>query len=534
MGCEMGSRLKLTITAVCIAASFLAASQRPATPFMTALNASMSQTKVSILANEKILEYRFSDGAQIKVHYTNNASDKSFVSDAFARQTLDAAVLAYQEITQFKGFSASGYSFMNPDKDYAYDPDGVIDIYLAYPEDAQAAGTAGAHPMSFKEAPCFDTLRISKTGYQAMILLPSNYAEFIKNWERINPSSLGTRNIDVDLRGTLIHEMLHVVLFYYNSNLNKSFGSGGGLFSSAQTSSLGKTDWYVEGLARYFETFAGARHDFFSQGFKQTLPDKIRFSRGGSNYFMRYPDQIFTDLRYENALFWRFIDDRFGMSSIERLSRELRGGSQNNFKAALEKVTGVSFKELLKDFATAILFKDFGLKDDSKYLKDVAMTRLLYQNENLYLKDGSAKATFLGKTCKTDWIGRWDNAQASFGALPIAGDNTAKCDVSGWATDFYQIELDEKSPSLPWVGIAHQKGGLGLVAQVAILSKGGSHLIKEIGDIPRSQIRGMDLKAVLGKEGLSANDIDKIYLLITNMDPAITSDYEILVHSSSE
>ncbi|PIU39947.1 MAG: hypothetical protein COT00_04305, partial [Candidatus Omnitrophica bacterium CG07_land_8_20_14_0_80_50_8] len=166
-------------------------------------------------------EYRFMDGVKIKVHYSRQILKQSGETNRFARDVLDAAVEAYQIITQFQGFSSIGYTFAYPDKSYAYDPDRTIDIYIGGVLGDEAVLNQASHIFSFKDAPCFDTIKLSDTQYEAVILLPSNYREFIKNWERINPSSLGVRNISVDLRGTLIHEMLHVILFYYNKNLNK-------------------------------------------------------------------------------------------------------------------------------------------------------------------------------------------------------------------------------------------------------------------------------------------------------------------------
>ncbi len=475
----------------------------------------------------KSYEYRFMDGVKIKVHFNEQTLKRSGESNRFAKEVLDAAVQAYQTITQFQGFSAVGYSFAFPDKKYAFDSDRTIDIYLGDPSGEDLVLNHGLNRLSFKDAPCFDTLRLSDTEYKAVILLPSNYREFIKNWERINPSSLGTRNVDVDLRGTMTHEMLHVALFYYNKNLNRESGNEVSAAVKART----RVDWYVEGLARYFETFAGARHDFFSQGFKQTLPDKIRFSRGGSNYFMRYPDQAFTDLRYENALFWRFIDYRYGMPAIEHLSRGFRNHADRGFEAVLAEATQTPFNELLKTFAMAILLKDFGLKNDEIYLKEIAKTQLVYQNKNLYLVDGFGNQKSLGKVCMTDWIGKWENASAKFGEPAAAGDNTEKADISGWATDFVQIDMDPSKPSLPVLGITHKNEGLPLAVQVVAVAKGGSLLTKDLGKIGQTTTSPLDLKQWIGEEGLAAHDIEKIFLLITNTDPHLTADYEISVNS---
>ncbi len=430
---------------------------------------------------EKIYEYSFPDGASIRVHFTDQLLEEGGQEPFFPKQVLDAAVSAYQTITQLEGFNSKGYSFASADKEYAYDPDKTLDVYLGNPAEKNLFSYHGFNAAAFKNSPCFDTVKVSETGYHAVILLPINYKDFIKNWERMNPSPLGARNVDVDLRGTLIHEMLHTVLFYYNRNLEK--GTGG----------VVKVDWYVEGLARYFETLAGARHDFYSQGFKQVLPDKVRFSRGGSNYFMHYPNQAFTALRYENALFWRFMDHRFGMQAIERLSREFRSYDPENFKWVLEKVTRQPFTELLKSFSMAILLKDFGLKEDSVYLKEVARTRLVYRDGSFFLKDGFGAEKNLGKVCETDWIGEWDGERARLGEAPVGGENTDKSDVSGWSTDFYEIEVESSAKALPNLDVLQSQTDPPLAVQILPVSD------------------------------------KKIYVLVTNPDPAKTIDYSLRI-----
>jgi hypothetical protein len=470
---------------------------------------------------EKVYEYRFEDGARVKIHFTDQMLEENGSDAHLPRQAMDAAVNAYQTITQFKGFSSPGFSFAQPDMNYAFDSDRTIDVYLGDPKGADLPRRRGFNNLSFKDAPCFDTVRTSEKTYEAVILLPANYSEFIRNWERINPSPLGRRNVEVDLRGTLIHEMLHVILFYYNKNLNKD-----GLPREGASE---KADWYVEGLARYFETFAGARHDFFSQGFKQMLPDKIRFSRGGTNYFMRYPDQAFTDLRYENALFWRFIDYRFGMERIILLSKSFRGEKDPDFKNSLELATGIPFKELLKTFAMSILFKDFALKEDADFLMNIARTHLIYKHSGFYVRDGFGEERALGSVCRTDWIGQWQDVKARFGDLPAAGDNTEKSDVSGWATDFIEIEVQSGRAKLPWLGVSHVSGGEPLVAQLVVVSKGGSSFKKTVRDIPPGRTDGVDLQDFLNAEGLKSEDIATVYVLVTNTDPKKTSDYTLVL-----
>lgn len=456
-------------------------------------------------------EYRFQDGTGLRVHYNDPARAE------FAGQVLDAAVSAYQTLTQFQEFNTPGYSFSQPDKAYAYDPDQTIDIYLGRADEENAFEELGAKNRLFKDAPCFDTRKTGSSRYEAMILLPADYEEFIRNWEKMNPSPLGRRNINVDLRGTLIHEMTHVIVFFYNKNMDKA---------GEETPAGAHLDWYVEGLARYFETFAGARHDFYSQGFKQTLPDKIRFSRGGSNYFMRYPDQAFTGLRYENALFWRFMDVRFGMGSIERLSRLLRE-RPSDFKVALEEVTGMEFNTLLEQYAASVLKGEFELKEESGYLSRVASTKFVFEDGQFHLSDGRGSLEPQGRIARTDWIGDWEQSHASFGEPSVAGDATPTSDVSAWATDYVEIGFGEGA-RMPDIGLRNQGSGEPLSVQVFLFTRGGSILQKEPLAVRAGALRSLELPRLLKEYSMQTADLEKVVLAITNTDPQNTAPYEIL------
>lgn len=437
-------------------------------------------------------EHRFRDGAAVKVHYNPSDLRGAGESELFAAQVLKSAVRAYRVIVEEMGFSTPGYSFSEPNPDYAHDPDRTIDIYLG----------SGA---VFKDAPCFDTVRISDAAAHAVILLPAGYREFIKRWERINPSPLGPRDIYTDLQGTLIHEMLHAVLFYYNRNLRRD--------GAQDPSSDLKTDWYVEGLARYFETLAGAKHDFYSQGFKQTLPDKVRFSRGGSNYFLRYPDQAFTDLRYENALFWKYVHDRFGMKAIERLSRRLRRDASAR---AMKEEFGVSNASLLSEFAAAALLKSFKMGGESAFLKEIARSRLIFRRGNFFLLDGNGTEKKLGPVCRTDWVGLWSGERAAHGWPSVGGDSTDGSDVSPGATDYYEIDFTKSSGRLPVLELRQKENRvtnrLGL--QAFVFYDDGSFASR-----PSRGYAGVDLSQESG--------VAKVYLLVSNPSGAAL-EYEIL------
>lgn len=472
---------------------------------------------------EKVYQYRFEDGASVRVYFTDQVLEECGETAFFAKDVLDAAVSAYQTITQMEGFRTSGFSFANPDTGYAADPDRTIDIVIGNPGEANAYPMQGFNVQSFRDAPCFDTVKVAEHQYNAVILLPADYKGFIRNWEKINPSSLGERRVEVDLRGTLIHEMLHVIVFYYNRNLMPQEAPGEAKPSERHPRHM---DWYVEGLARYFETFAGAKHDFFSHGFKQTLADRVRFSRGGTNYYMRWPDQPFTNLRYENALFWRYIDYRYGMQAIERLTREFRTDPQMGAVRAVELLSGGRTDEFLERFALAVLEKDFGLKGDSVYLMNIATTRLHYREDGLYLQAGEQR-TRLGETCRTDWIGDWQGQTADFKDASLAGDGTRDADIAGWATDFIELSIDEELPALPRLEIRHREGGRPVAVQLVLASRGGSRVTCAAVQIGSGSDRDIDLAQTAAANGLRKEDVEKVYLLLTNTDPRTTARYEI-------
>lgn len=461
------------------------------------------------LPREKILTYSFPDGVTIAVHYSEPLLKRTGKDARFAREVLDAAVYSYQTLTEFMGFDEKGHSFAYPDKRYAYDPDRTLDIYLG-------------NSKAFRDAPCFDTRQVSERGFEAMILLPSDYARFIQNWEKMNPSELGPRRVEVDLKGTLAHEMLHAILFYCHKNLE-----------AAQSPGLGQTDWYVEGLARYAETFVGAKHDFYSQGFRQSLPGKIRFSRGGANFFMRYPDQGFLRLRYENALFWKYFESRYGVKGIARFSRHLRGAQISDVPAAFKKATGSGIENFLEQYAFAVLTKDLGLREETAYLSQVAQTRVHYKKDKLYLVDGTGTRLLLGKTCRTDWVGQWSAFSSRHGEMSAAGDHTAESDVSGWSTDYYDISWESsRGLAFPDIRVLNEGGRGDLSIRLAVLTKGGTWLKSEPARVPIERSAKVSPERLLHQNGLSLTDARKIFLIVTNLDPELRADYHFSIENS--
>jgi hypothetical protein len=116
--------------------------------------------------------------------------------------------------------------------------------------------------------------------------------------------------------------------------------------------------------------------------------------------------------------------------------------------------------------------------------------------------------------------------------LPAAGDNTTAADVSGWATDYYEIDFSDSLKTLPWLGIyaksSKETDRLPLTAQIILLTNGGSKVIRTIESISPSQTQGVALDKILEEENLGKRDIKKCYALITNIDPKHSAAYELV------
>jgi hypothetical protein len=170
----------------------------------------------------------------------------------------------------------------------------------------------------------------------------------------------------------------------------------------------------------------------------------------------------------------------------------------------------------------AVLLKDFELKEDSTFLKDIAMTHLVYRENILWLVDGAGKNKPLGTMCRTDWVGRWESAVARHGETTVGGDSTPESDVSGWATDFYRIDIAQGTTSLPNFRLFQDENRTKLAIQAAARTKGGSLITLDDSS---------DLNSAVKKQGLSASDIEAVYVLVTNTDFQGPIRYEISVFS---
>jgi len=299
--------------------------------------------------------------------------------------------------------------------------------------------------------------------------IPADYQTYLKEASRQFGYS---DNIDMSshLKGALMHEMLHVITFYYNKNLLSWYEL------NPSTKCYEGGDWYVEGLARYFETLTGFEDNFYSAGFYQRIDDKkVRYMKGGVNWFMRRPDQRFSELEYDFAIFWKYLHQRFGMETIEELSCRLRfaenGGRDTSM--LIEQATGIPFPEAIRGFAKFVW--DAAGKD--RNIEPVASCNLIFNGRPL-------------------------NKQG---------------DVNSWATDYYHIAM---RPSLVF-NINKISSSGDISTQVGLVTDQGFIVVGNSG------IKGrFDLEQIVRENHIDAAKIKEIVIMVSNVSPAMVK-YEL-------
>ena len=418
---------------------------------------------------EFVEEYQLEDGAGIKVHYTSQILEASGAGEEFPRQVLEASREAYEKIVQEYGFDREGYTFARADKSYAYDQDKVIDIYIGSNDCRDKFSFHSLDYRDFKNAPFYEMRHEGRYRYSAVLAIPADYQTYLKEASR----QFGyTGNIDMSshLNGALMHEMLHVITFYYNKNLLSWYEL------NPSTKCYEGGDWYVEGLARYFETLTGFEDNFYSAGFYQRIDDKkVRYMKGGVNWFMRRPDQRFSELEYDFAIFWKYLHQRFGMETIEELSCRLRfaenGGRDTSM--LIEQATGIPFPEAIRGFAKFVW--DAAGKD--RNIEPVASCNLIFNGRPL-------------------------NKQG---------------DVNSWATDYYHIAM---RPSLVF-NINKISSSGDISTQVGLVTDQGFIVVGNSG------IKGrFDLEQIVRENHIDAAKIKEIVIMVSNVSPAMVK-YEL-------
>ncbi len=280
----------------------------------------LSSPNQGLLAQE-LAQTVMADGVVLKVHLEEDPATKNLL---YAQNVLQAACDAYQEIVVRQGFNRDGYTFASASRLFVYDRDKTIDIYIANVED----------PFAFLQPE-------NDLEYKAKIFIPLDYKGYQKKYNIEEPQ--------LELKACLTHELLHIITYFYNRNMQATYQGKIALGSD-------RWDWYTEGLARYFEALVGYRQEFLSCGFRKTCGKRVLVYTGGVNYFLKYPDRPLNRRKYDFALFWQYLHQNYGMDKIEQISFEFRQVdpetcSNREAMQIVARTLGVELKALLRDFS---------------------------------------------------------------------------------------------------------------------------------------------------------------------------------------
>lgn len=306
-----------------------------------------------ICAAVQSIQASLRDGTELIVHLPEDAQDEERV---YAREVLAAARAAYQEIVSRQGFNRPGYTFTSPNRHFAYDQDRTIDIYIA---DVENPFTLMQHVQGME--------------YKAQIFMPADYQEYRKRYNISRPQS--------EIKASLVHELLHIILYSYNRNMQMPYQGKASLVSK-------RWDWYNEGLARYFETLVGYREEFLSSGFRKRAGNEIMVYKGGANYLLRYPDQPLEKRKYDFSLFWQYLHQVYGMQKIEQISskfREIDPLLCSGYQAMqlIAQTLGVSLEKLWQDFSLYV-YKVSSIPAQENGLRPVYKSKFFPQEKKTY------------------------------------------------------------------------------------------------------------------------------------------------------
>ncbi|MBP9733209.1 MAG: hypothetical protein KBD07_02395 [Candidatus Omnitrophica bacterium] len=382
--------------------------------------ASSSQT----LVLEKVLSARMADGTILKVHYTDFALDQS-EDWSYPRRVFTHMKAAYEVLGRD----------LRLDDNRSAKPR-AIEAYIGDTEAGGILPFGGFTLEDFKRAPLFMVRTDERSGAKVpVLLLPANYSKFLEFWNRINriPGE-SAYSTDQYLASSIMHEMTHAIVHGFNENLGST------------EHEIRGGDWYTEGLARYFECKTGSDAGFASEGFRKIVDGRVQFSRGGANYYLRYPDESFFTMRYENALFWMYLDKRMGSDAIVQITRDLKGlafnASAADYARVLSEVTGESFETLLNDYFNWVYRGDYTRYREGSKLLPVAAAKSVWSKGQFYVYNNRGSLVQLaGSSLTSDWVSGWGNDTAQKTTEIIAGDWTLGADIKPLAFDAHEIMI---------------------------------------------------------------------------------------------
>ncbi|MFT5206354.1 MAG: hypothetical protein ACI9CF_000089 [Candidatus Omnitrophota bacterium] len=451
------------------------------------------------LLMEKILTGRAADGAQFKVHYTDFALEK--IHDlTYPERVLTSMKSAYKILKQ--ELKVEEWPARSPK---------AFDVYLGDATNEGLYPFGGFDYTDFKRAPLFVIKKNEETGQKTpAILMPIDYKNFLVFWNKINnvPHD-GNYDVDTYLDSSIIHEMTHAFMHVINENLGST------------EHQIRNGDWYTEGVARYFETKIGSDPGFASMGFRKKVDDRIQFSRGGANYYLRYPDESFFGLRYENSLFWLYFEHAYGVEKIFDVSQELAkvpfDAAYSDYQNALQKSTGVAFDQMLNNYFNWIYTKGYKAYSAGANLLEVAKTMTVWSNNTFYTY--SKHGTLLRKSHELDidWIAHWgDDKPDDFGSY-VAGDWTPKADINPLAFDVHEI-LVSKDLGSPTHLVIHNQGESKHLWVTLYLEINGK---TEVMNYRLGEKGAVDLQAQ------SYERLTKVGIVLANLDPTNIAEYKI-------
>lgn len=375
---------------------------------------------------EKVLSDRTTDGTLLKIHYTDFTLEKS------KDPTYPQRVLTHMK---------EAYEVLSRDLKLDQNPQArtkVIEAYIGDTESEEPMLLGGYTLSDYKRAPLL-MIREDETGESKtpVLLMPADYKKFLSFWNDINhvPQNPAGREYTDDqyLATSVMHEMTHAVIHGFNDNLGST------------EHELRDGDWYTEGLARYFECKAGSDAGFASEGFRKIVAGRVQFSRGGANYYLRYPDEKFFSMRYENALFWMYVEKTYGLDTIVMISRALKKYSYEattaDYSRVLAETTGLSFGDLLNDYFNWVYRRGYRGYAEGAKLLPVATTRSVWSAGQFHVYKANGELAFSESDLKTDWIASWGEAVSESTSDVVSGDWSRGTDVQPLAFDAHQILL---------------------------------------------------------------------------------------------
>lgn len=448
---------------------------------------------------EKILSTKLVNGVELNVHYTDFSLEK--IED----KTYPFRVLQHMR---------RSYDILK--RELALDenhPTQKIDIYLGDTDDAGLYPFGGFEMNDFKRAPLFVIRNVLNSDRKdPAILLPMDYEKFLHFWNEINqvPSDV-SYSVDDYLASSIIHEMTHALIHDINENLGST------------EHEIRNGDWFTEGIARYFETKVNSDPGFASMGFRERTAEKLRFSRGGANYFLRYPDESFFNQRYESALFWMFMEKNYGSQVMQEMSHKLDDfpydATIDMYMDVFESITKKDFTETLHEFHDWVYLKEYKKYKEGKHLEEVAMTKSLWADGYFNILTKNGEVVSRERNLNTDWISYWSTFKSSNGSDYVAGDLTQTADLNPLTADYHEIMV-QKDMTQP-LSVTVFNGGKSSEMRISfyIETKNGMEKIEHtIGKNGRAIVQSFPLY-----------EMTKIGLVISNLDPQNTTTYSIEV-----